>query len=94
MIVFSIMHDLLHYRVSVVTALFVFFSREETHKVDVIKFSQNKAMECLRNDNLLDKDSASLIWEFIVLLCRQNGVCILLLPIIEYNKCVTLTDEL
>ncbi|XP_041095614.1 protein transport protein Sec16A-like [Polyodon spathula] len=50
--------------------------KEETHKVDVIKFSQNKAMECLRNDNLLDKDSASLIWEFIVLLCRQNGTVV------------------
>ncbi|XP_058861155.1 protein transport protein Sec16A-like isoform X1 [Acipenser ruthenus] len=51
-------------------------AKEETHKVDVIKFSQNKAMECLRNDNLLDKDSASLIWEFIVLLCRQNGTVV------------------
>lgn len=50
--------------------------REETHKVDVIKFAQNKAQECLRNDDLMDKDSAFLIWEFIVLLCRQNGVSV------------------
>lgn len=50
--------------------------REETHKVDVIKFAQNKAQECLRNDDLIDKDSAYLIWEFIVLLCRQNGVSV------------------
>lgn len=50
--------------------------REETHKVDVIKFAQNKAQECLRNDDLMDKDSAYLIWEFIVLLCRQNGVSV------------------
>ncbi|KAG7477312.1 hypothetical protein MATL_G00092630 [Megalops atlanticus] len=48
----------------------------ETHKVDVIKFSQNKSLECLRNDNLIDKDSACLIWEFIVLLCRQNGTVV------------------
>lgn len=48
--------------------------REETHKVDVIKFSQNKALECMRSDDLIDKYSACLIWEFIVLLCRQNGV--------------------
>ncbi|MBN3322407.1 SC16A protein, partial [Atractosteus spatula] len=50
--------------------------KEETHKVDVIKFAQNKAMECLRNESLLDKDSAFLIWEFIVLLCRQNGTVV------------------
>ncbi|XP_066569129.1 protein transport protein Sec16A isoform X2 [Amia ocellicauda] len=50
--------------------------KEETHKVDVIKFAQNKALECLRNDSLVDKDSAYLIWEFIVLLCRQNGTVV------------------
>ncbi|XP_051961341.1 protein transport protein Sec16A-like isoform X3 [Xyrauchen texanus] len=50
--------------------------KEETHKVDVIKFAQNKAQECLRNDGLIDKDSAYLIWEFIVLLCRQNGTVV------------------
>ncbi|KAI1904768.1 hypothetical protein AGOR_G00009090 [Albula goreensis] len=50
--------------------------KEETHKVDVIKFAQNKAMECLRTDSLIDKDSAFLIWEFIVLLCRQNGTVV------------------
>lgn len=54
----------------------VYVHREETHKVDVIKFAQNKAQECLRNDDLIDKDSAYLIWEFIVLLCRQNGVSV------------------
>lgn len=54
--------------------------REETHKVDVIKFAQNKAQECMRNDDLIDKDSALLIWEFIVLLCRQNGVCTRVCP--------------
>ncbi|KAJ8286576.1 hypothetical protein GJAV_G00040750 [Gymnothorax javanicus] len=50
--------------------------KEETHKVDVIKFAQNKALECLRSDSLIDKDSAVLIWEFIVLLCRQNGTVV------------------
>ncbi|XP_030622990.1 protein transport protein Sec16A isoform X2 [Chanos chanos] len=50
--------------------------KEETHKVDVIKFAQNKAQECMRNDDLIDKDSAYLIWEFIVLLCRQNGTVV------------------
>ncbi|XP_048414696.2 protein transport protein Sec16A isoform X2 [Stegostoma tigrinum] len=50
--------------------------KEETHKVDVINFAQNKATECLRNDELLDKESASLLWELIVLLCRQNGTVI------------------
>ncbi|XP_078126784.1 protein transport protein Sec16A isoform X4 [Sander vitreus] len=50
--------------------------REETHKVDVIKFSHNKALECSRDNNLLDKDSARLLWEFIMLLCRQNGTVV------------------
>uniref|UniRef100_A0AAY4A1H1 Protein transport protein sec16 n=1 Tax=Denticeps clupeoides TaxID=299321 RepID=A0AAY4A1H1_9TELE len=50
--------------------------KEETHKVDVIKFAQNKAQECMRNDDLIDKESAYLIWEFIVLLCRQNGTVV------------------
>ncbi|KAM8827937.1 protein transport protein Sec16A isoform 1-T2 [Spinachia spinachia] len=50
--------------------------KEETHKVDVIKFSQNKALECSRDNNLLDRDSARLLWEFIVLLCRQNGTVV------------------
>uniref|UniRef100_A0AAY5EGZ4 Protein transport protein sec16 n=1 Tax=Electrophorus electricus TaxID=8005 RepID=A0AAY5EGZ4_ELEEL len=50
--------------------------KEETHKVDVIKFAQNKAQECMRNDGLIDKDSACLIWEFIMLLCRQNGTVV------------------
>ncbi|KAA0719743.1 Protein transport protein [Triplophysa tibetana] len=47
-----------------------------THKVDVISLLRNKAQECLRNDDLIDKDSAYLIWEFIVLLCRQNGTVV------------------
>ncbi|KAF7652368.1 hypothetical protein LDENG_00097840 [Lucifuga dentata] len=50
--------------------------KEETHKVDVIKFSQNKALECSRDSNLLDRDSALLLWDFIVLLCRQNGTVV------------------
>lgn len=49
-------------------------TREETHKVDVIKFSQSKALECSRDNDLLDRDSACLLWDFIMLLCRQNGV--------------------
>ncbi|XP_032905178.1 protein transport protein Sec16A isoform X2 [Amblyraja radiata] len=51
-------------------------AKEETHKVDVINFSQNKATECLRNEELLDKESANLLWDLIVLLCRQNGTVI------------------
>lgn len=46
--------------------------------MDVINFAQNKATKCLQNENLIDKESASLLWNFIVLLCRQNGVSFLL----------------
>ncbi|XP_025049485.1 protein transport protein Sec16A isoform X5 [Alligator sinensis] len=51
-------------------------AKEDTHKVDVINFAQNKATQCFQNDNLIDKESASLLWEFIVLLCRQNGTVV------------------
>lgn len=54
------------------------FFRDDTHKVDVINFAQSKATKCLQNENLLDKESASLLWNFIVLLCRQNGVRVFL----------------
>ncbi|XP_038601780.1 protein transport protein Sec16A isoform X7 [Tachyglossus aculeatus] len=51
-------------------------AKDDTHKVDVINFAQNKATECFRNENLIDKESASLLWDFIVLLCRQNGTVV------------------
>ncbi|XP_054514542.2 protein transport protein Sec16A isoform X13 [Pan troglodytes] len=51
-------------------------AKDDTHKVDVINFAQNKAMRCLQNENLIDKESASLLWNFIVLLCRQNGTVV------------------
>ncbi|XP_058158685.1 protein transport protein Sec16A isoform X9 [Dasypus novemcinctus] len=50
--------------------------KEDTHKVDVINFAQNKATKCFQNENLIDKESASLLWNFIVLLCRQNGTVV------------------
>ncbi|KAM6183251.1 protein transport protein Sec16A isoform 2-T2 [Erethizon dorsatum] len=50
--------------------------KDDTHKVDVINFAQNKATKCLQNDSLLDKESASLLWNFIILLCRQNGTVV------------------
>ncbi|XP_007459079.1 PREDICTED: protein transport protein Sec16A [Lipotes vexillifer] len=50
--------------------------KDDTHKVDVINFAQSKAAKCLQNENLIDKESASLLWSFIVLLCRQNGTVV------------------
>ncbi|XP_064420405.1 protein transport protein Sec16A isoform X2 [Latimeria chalumnae] len=50
--------------------------KDETHKVDVINFAHNKAKMCLRNENLIDKESANLLWELIELLCRQNGTVV------------------
>ncbi|XP_064532778.1 protein transport protein Sec16A isoform X5 [Pseudopipra pipra] len=51
-------------------------AKDETHKVDVINFAQSKASQCFKNENLIDKESASLLWDFIVLLCRQNGTVV------------------
>ncbi|KAM9641761.1 protein transport protein Sec16A [Trichechus inunguis] len=50
--------------------------KDDTHKVDVINFAQNKATKCLQNENIIDKESASLLWNFIILLCRQNGTVV------------------
>ncbi|XP_038191628.1 protein transport protein Sec16A isoform X3 [Arvicola amphibius] len=50
--------------------------KDDTHKVDVINFAQNKATRCLQNETLIDKESASLLWNFIILLCRQNGTVV------------------
>ncbi|XP_071981942.1 protein transport protein Sec16A isoform X2 [Engystomops pustulosus] len=50
--------------------------KDETHKVDVINFAQIKAKECSLNENLLDQESARLLWDFIVLMCRQNGTVV------------------
>nr|XP_028570104.1 protein transport protein Sec16A isoform X1 [Podarcis muralis] len=51
-------------------------TKEETHKVDVINFAQNQATRCFQNDTLIDKESARLLWDFIILLCRQNGTVV------------------
>ncbi|XP_077140918.1 protein transport protein Sec16A isoform X6 [Ranitomeya variabilis] len=50
--------------------------KDETHKVDVINFAQNKAKDCSQNEKLLDQESACLLWDFIVLMCRQNGTVV------------------
>ncbi|XP_006900693.1 PREDICTED: protein transport protein Sec16A [Elephantulus edwardii] len=50
--------------------------KDDTHKVDVINFAQNKATKCFQNENIIDRESASLLWNLIVLLCRQNGTVV------------------
>ncbi|XP_043914416.1 protein transport protein Sec16A [Protopterus annectens] len=50
--------------------------KEETHKADVITFAQKKATECLHNESLIDKESAKLLWDVVILLCRQNGTVV------------------
>ncbi|XP_063172279.1 protein transport protein Sec16A isoform X2 [Candoia aspera] len=51
-------------------------TKDDTHKVDVINFAQNKATRCSQNDALIDRESARLLWDFVVLLCRQNGTVV------------------
>uniref|UniRef100_A0A8C6XU72 Protein transport protein sec16 n=1 Tax=Naja naja TaxID=35670 RepID=A0A8C6XU72_NAJNA len=51
-------------------------TKDDTHKVDVINYAQNKATRCSQNDALIDKESARLLWDFVVLLCRQNGTVV------------------
>lgn len=45
-------------------------TREDLHKVDAIEFAHQRASECSRTD---DQSSAALLWQLLILLCRQNG---------------------
>ncbi|KAM7410590.1 hypothetical protein PAMA_001836 [Pampus argenteus] len=48
-------------------------TREDLHKVDAIEFAHQRADACVRDDRLHDKSSAALLWNLLILLCRQNG---------------------
>lgn len=52
----------------------VMFWREDLHKVDAIEFAHQRAAACSRAAELHDKRSAALLWNLLILLCRQNGV--------------------
>ncbi|XP_062961984.1 protein transport protein Sec16B [Cynocephalus volans] len=46
--------------------------REDVHKVDIMMFCQQKAAQSHKSETLRSRDSA-LLWQLLVLLCRQNG---------------------
>uniref|UniRef100_A0A2K6AFZ1 SEC16 homolog B, endoplasmic reticulum export factor n=1 Tax=Mandrillus leucophaeus TaxID=9568 RepID=A0A2K6AFZ1_MANLE len=46
--------------------------REDIHKVDIMTFCQQKAAQSCKSETLGSRDSA-LLWQLLVLLCRQNG---------------------
>ncbi|XP_029286094.1 protein transport protein Sec16B [Cottoperca gobio] len=48
-------------------------TREDLHKVDAIEFAHQRANACMSTDKLHDKSSAALLWNLLILLCRQNG---------------------
>ncbi|XP_026160393.1 protein transport protein Sec16B isoform X2 [Mastacembelus armatus] len=48
-------------------------TRKDLHKVDAIDFAHQRAGACMRDDKLHDKSSASLLWNLLILLCRQNA---------------------
>ncbi|XP_035380708.1 protein transport protein Sec16B isoform X2 [Electrophorus electricus] len=48
-------------------------SREDLHKVDVINFALQMADACLKDQTATDASSAALLWQLLVLHCRQNG---------------------
>ena len=50
------------------------FVRNQTHKNDVIRFALQMADDCRKSTDITDKESAALLWDLMVLLCRQNGV--------------------
>ncbi|XP_053519670.1 protein transport protein Sec16B isoform X2 [Artibeus jamaicensis] len=46
--------------------------REDVHKVDIMTFCQQKAAQSRKSETSGSRDSA-LLWQLLVLLCRQNG---------------------
>ncbi|KAK2836011.1 hypothetical protein Q5P01_016495 [Channa striata] len=48
-------------------------TREDLHKVDAIEFAHQQTGLCMRDDKLRDKSSAALLWNLLILLCRQNA---------------------
>ncbi|XP_061834487.1 protein transport protein Sec16B [Nerophis lumbriciformis] len=48
-------------------------TREGLHKVDAIDFARQRALACSKDDDVQDRSSAALLWNILVLLCRQNG---------------------
>ncbi|KAM4740000.1 protein transport protein Sec16B [Anableps anableps] len=48
-------------------------TREDLHKIDAIDFAHQKAGACMRDGKLPDRSSAALLWNLLILLCRQNG---------------------
>ncbi|KAH9500770.1 hypothetical protein Btru_076412 [Bulinus truncatus] len=51
-------------------------TRTNTHKKDVLLFCQQKARSCAENINLPDRESAHLLWRFLELLIKQNGLVV------------------
>lgn len=54
--------------------LLISIFREETHKNDILQFSSLHSAESINNIQLMDRQSTALIWDFLALLVRQNGV--------------------
>ncbi|KAK3590775.1 hypothetical protein CHS0354_038713 [Potamilus streckersoni] len=50
--------------------------KNDTHKNDVVVFCQKKAKACADNINMVDRESAELIWKFLELLIKQNGIVV------------------
>lgn len=64
--------------------------REETHKNDVLQFTCNQAADNLKDSNLMDRQSTALIWDFLSILVRQNGVSRLIKGYYHYSRFVEL----
>ncbi|XP_064615926.1 LOW QUALITY PROTEIN: protein transport protein Sec16A-like [Liolophura sinensis] len=48
----------------------------ETHKNDVLMFCQRQAKMCKEDVDMIDRDSAELLWKFLEMLIKQNGTVV------------------
>ena len=52
------------------------YCRGQTHKRDVLDYCQKMSQAAREDSRLLDRDSTELLWKFLHLLVKQNGVSV------------------
>ncbi|XP_041368328.1 protein transport protein Sec16A-like isoform X2 [Gigantopelta aegis] len=51
-------------------------TQSDTHKTDVLCYCQQKSKQCAEDINMLDRESAQLMWKLLERLIKQNGTVI------------------
>lgn len=68
--------------------------RDETPRAEVVAFASGRAAVCRKTaeeaeDHVVKVSllSSALLWEYLILLCRQSGVSRVLIGLLEFLQC-------